>query len=156
MPGVTIARARQSFPEIVNRAFHSGERVVIYRGGKEIAAVVSMEDLAILRMLEDRRDAKAARAALVEMKRKGSIPWTKLKAAPAACTSAIHLPYAETSAIQRPSRSMIVPSAAGFAPSTQQKREAWSAGRRTKSSTPGRRVLATATGPSLLPASLRS
>lgn len=79
MSTVTMSEARQTLPEIVNRVAFGGERVVINRSGKEIAALISIEDLATLRLLEDHEDLKAARAAIAEVKKKGTVPWRKLK-----------------------------------------------------------------------------
>src|ERR1035437_2799553 len=61
------------------RARH-GERVVLRQGRKAVAAVVSIADLRLLQKLEDEEDLRDVRAARVEMKRKGTIPWEKVKA----------------------------------------------------------------------------
>ena len=63
----------------VDRARH-GERVVLREGKKAVAAVVPIADLRRLQKLEDEEDLKEIRAARVEMKRKGTIPWEKVKA----------------------------------------------------------------------------
>ena len=55
------------------------ERVVLTRRGKELAAVVPIEDLELLERLEDRLDLEDARAALKDVKKKGTVPWDKLK-----------------------------------------------------------------------------
>jgi prevent-host-death family protein len=57
-----------------------GERVVVRRGRKAVAAVVSIEDLRRLQKLEDEEDLKDIREALKEAKEKGTIPWEKVKA----------------------------------------------------------------------------
>ncbi len=57
-----------------------GERVVLRRGRRVVAAVVPIEDLKRLQQLEDEEDLRDARAALKEAKRKGTIPWGKVKA----------------------------------------------------------------------------
>jgi hypothetical protein len=49
------------------------------RRGRPLAAVVAIEDIAPLEEIEDREDLKAARAVLRVVKRKGTIPWTRLK-----------------------------------------------------------------------------
>lgn len=46
--------------------------MVLRRLGKEVAAVVPMEDLQLLEDLEDRIDLVDARAALAETKKKGA------------------------------------------------------------------------------------
>ncbi|MCK6479670.1 MAG: type II toxin-antitoxin system Phd/YefM family antitoxin [Planctomycetes bacterium] len=72
----TASKARQSFSEVLNRAAYGKERVVIERRGKRLAAVVPLEDLALLEELEDRIDLEDARKRLKE---RGSIPWSKVK-----------------------------------------------------------------------------
>ena len=48
-----------------------GERVVLRRGKKPVAAVVPIKDLRLLEEIEDRRDAELARKALAEPGRVG-------------------------------------------------------------------------------------
>ena len=55
-----------------------GERVTVRRGRKAVAAVVPLEDLALLRKLEDRLDNEAADTALREPG--PNIPLARLKA----------------------------------------------------------------------------
>jgi len=50
------------------------ERVVVKRRGKEVAAVVPIDDLRLLEELEDWIDLADARAALAETKKKGAKP----------------------------------------------------------------------------------
>jgi PHD/YefM family antitoxin component YafN of YafNO toxin-antitoxin module len=52
--------------QAVDLLMHEGERVLIERDGSPIAALVSVEDLALLEELEDAADVEAARAALAE------------------------------------------------------------------------------------------
>jgi len=82
MMGIGVAELRDNFADALNRVAYQGERIVLERRGKGVAALVSMEDLALLEVLEDREDVKAARKALAEMKRKGGkgIPWEQAKA----------------------------------------------------------------------------
>jgi prevent-host-death family protein len=76
-----IAEIRTNMADALNRVVYQGERVVLERRGKEVAAIVSLEDLALLEALEDREDVAAARKALAEMKRKGQklIPLEEIK-----------------------------------------------------------------------------
>ena len=78
MTHLPATKAREQFADIINRVSYRGERIVLERRGKGVAALVPVEDLQLLEALEDRLDVEAARAALAE---KGpSIPWSKLKA----------------------------------------------------------------------------
>ena len=80
MAKVSAAEARSEFSDIINRASFGKERVVLTRRGKELAAVVPIEDLELLERLEDRLDLEDARAALKDVKKKGTVSWDKLKA----------------------------------------------------------------------------
>ena len=61
--------ARDGLSDTLNRVSH----------GKELAALVPMEDLMLLEELEDRLDLEDARAALAEAEEKGTVPWEKVK-----------------------------------------------------------------------------
>jgi prevent-host-death family protein len=78
---IGIAEIRNSMADVLNRVAYQGERVVLERRGKGVAAIVSMEDLELLQALEDREDGKAARKALAELKRKGKkvVPLSAVK-----------------------------------------------------------------------------
>lgn len=66
MTKLPASEARKRFAAILNEVEFKGERVVLDRHGKPVAAVVPMEDLELLQRLEDRYDLEAARAALRE------------------------------------------------------------------------------------------
>jgi prevent-host-death family protein len=68
----TTVEARSSFAEVVNRAAYGKERVVLKRRGKSIAAVVPMDDVELLRLIEDEVDIRDALLARREGKQKGS------------------------------------------------------------------------------------
>jgi prevent-host-death family protein len=74
---VNIVKIRSNLADTINRVAYQGERVVLERRGKGVAALVSMNDLSRLEKLEDEEDIKAARAALREG---GAIPWEQVKA----------------------------------------------------------------------------
>jgi prevent-host-death family protein len=67
---ISMVEVRDNLAEIVNRVAYGGERVVLKRRAKGVAAVVSIEDLKMLEALEDRADLKAAQKA---RKEKGGI-----------------------------------------------------------------------------------
>jgi prevent-host-death family protein len=77
---ISTVKAREQLSTVINRAAFGKERVVLTRRGKEVAAVVPIEDMKLLEELEDRIDLEEARAALAETKSKGTIPWEKIKA----------------------------------------------------------------------------
>ena len=77
---LTVGEAREQFAEALNQLAYAGKRIVIERRGKEVAAMVPIEDLELLRALEDRIDLDAARAALVEVETEGTTSWRELKA----------------------------------------------------------------------------
>lgn len=72
---MTASEARQNFSDILNRAAYGGERVIVHRGKKPVAAVVPMEDLEMLEQIEDRVDLEEVRKRLKEP----NIPWSKIK-----------------------------------------------------------------------------
>ena len=78
MTRLNVSKAREEFPEIVNRAAYGNERTIVSRRGKDLAAVISMDDLRLLELLAqeemDRIDIEDARAALKEAEEKGTIP----------------------------------------------------------------------------------
>jgi prevent-host-death family protein len=78
MTRLNVSKAREEFPEVVNRAAYGKERTIVSRRGKDLAAVIPMDDLRLLERLAqeemDRIDVKDARAALKEAKEKGTIP----------------------------------------------------------------------------------
>ena len=65
MVRLTATEAREHFADTLNRVSYRGERIVVYRrGGKDVAAVVPIEDLELLQKIEDRRDVKAIKKSL--------------------------------------------------------------------------------------------
>ena len=83
MSRLNVSKAREDFPEIVDRAALGGERTIVSRRGKDLAAVIPIADLRLLERLsrkeQDRLDVKDARAALVEARKKGTITSSEVK-----------------------------------------------------------------------------
>ena len=79
---MNIVAIRSRLADTLNRVAYQGERVVLQRRGKGVAAIVPIEDLEALERMEDEQDVREAKKALAEMKRKGlkSIPWEQVKA----------------------------------------------------------------------------
>ena len=74
-----ISEARESFSTTVNRVAFGGERVVLTRHGRRVAAVVPIEDLELLEALEDARDLDEVRAALADPANRDRVAWEDLK-----------------------------------------------------------------------------
>jgi prevent-host-death family protein len=75
-----VSEARESFSVTVNRVAFGGERVVLTRHGRRVAAVVPIEDFDLLEKLEDARDLDDVRAALADIANRERIGWDDLKA----------------------------------------------------------------------------
>lgn len=48
MSRISTAEAREHFSEIINRAIYAKERILLTRRGKEVAAIIPLEDLKLL------------------------------------------------------------------------------------------------------------
>lgn len=66
MTRMGVSDARDHLSEVVDRARYTQERVVLTKRGREVGAIISIDDLKLLEMLEDQLDIKAARHALEE------------------------------------------------------------------------------------------
>jgi len=71
--------ARDRLADVLNRVAYAKDRVRITRRGKEVAAVVPIEDLELIERLEDEIDIREAKKALADVKKHGTIPWEKVK-----------------------------------------------------------------------------
>ena len=76
MTRVATSRVSAELPGMLDRIAKSGERIILRRKGKDVAAIVSVRDLRLLRKIEDHLDNQAADRALREG---GRIPWKVLK-----------------------------------------------------------------------------
>jgi len=78
----SIADVRKDSAEIVNRAAYCRERTIITRHEKDVAAVISIDELRLLEALieryEDEQDVAEARQALLEA-REDSVAWEAVK-----------------------------------------------------------------------------
>ena len=64
--GVRITEIGDNLADAINRVARRGERIVLERRGKGVAALVPIDDLETLERLEDDADVKAAHKALKE------------------------------------------------------------------------------------------
>lgn len=77
MTAIPISQVREHLAELGNRVSLRGERVVVERRGRNLFALVPVEDVELLERLEDKLDLDAIRAA----KDEPSKPWAQVKKA---------------------------------------------------------------------------
>jgi prevent-host-death family protein len=73
---VTTRELRDKLSEVVGRCAYGGDRFVIKRHGKPVAAIVPVEDMFVAQCVEDLRAARAANAAVAEADKLG---WASLE-----------------------------------------------------------------------------
>ena len=66
MTRMGVSDARNHLSEVVDRTRYTQDRVVLTKRGREVGAIISIDDLKLLEMLEDQLDIKEARQALQE------------------------------------------------------------------------------------------
>ena len=76
MTRLTASSVRDAFAATLDRVADGGERIILDRHGKSVAALVPIEDLQLLRQIEDQLDNEAAAKAGKEPER---IDWSSLK-----------------------------------------------------------------------------
>ena len=69
MTDISAAEARKNLSEILNRVAYSKERVVLTRHGNQIAAIVPLEDLDLLKQLHQAIERKDVEDAISESAR---------------------------------------------------------------------------------------
>lgn len=79
MSSIPFSEARAHLTEIVNNITYKGERFVLTKNGKQVAAFVSIEDLALLEDLEDAIDLKSAKKAKKSLKKEKTVSWKEAK-----------------------------------------------------------------------------
>ena len=76
MASLAASKLRSLLADTLNRVAYGGERIRLNRHGKDIAAIISTEDLELLEKLEEQADILAAESALREP---GSVDWDEVK-----------------------------------------------------------------------------
>jgi len=77
---VTTRELREKLSEIVGRCAYGGDRFVIKRHGKPLAAVVPIEDMFVAQLVEDQHDAAEYKRALEAGELDKTRPWSEIKA----------------------------------------------------------------------------
>ncbi|HSW69372.1 MAG TPA: type II toxin-antitoxin system Phd/YefM family antitoxin [Gammaproteobacteria bacterium] len=71
--------AKEQFIELVNRVAHNKEQIILTRRGKEIAAIIPIEELNLLLESQNKQDLREAIDALKEARNIGTITLEQLK-----------------------------------------------------------------------------
>lgn len=79
MTTVTAKQLKEASADVLSRVQYGHERIVVTRHGKEVAAVVSIEDARLLDRLQDVLDVHDALAAIEEAEREGTIGLVDLR-----------------------------------------------------------------------------
>lgn len=74
MAAISVAQAKSQLSDFLRRTEYGGDRFVVQRHGKPVAAIVSTDDLRRLEAMEDAQDVADAKLALKEAKKAGTIP----------------------------------------------------------------------------------
>lgn len=88
MASLSILEGGDNLAELVDRVANGKERIVLTHAGKELVAMVPVEDLKLMETMEERLDIEDAREARREAQEKGTIPLAVLRKELATLTSA--------------------------------------------------------------------
>ncbi|MFC1500099.1 type II toxin-antitoxin system Phd/YefM family antitoxin [Candidatus Zixiibacteriota bacterium] len=77
---IAASDARKGFADLINRTGYAGERVILEKHGREIAAVVPIVDLIMLELLENQLDIVDTRISITEALKDGATSLDDLRA----------------------------------------------------------------------------
>jgi prevent-host-death family protein len=76
---MNTVEAKEHFADLVSRVAHNKERIILTRRGKEIAAIIPLDDLKLLMESQDKHDLREAIDALKEARNNGTVTLEQLK-----------------------------------------------------------------------------
>lgn len=76
---VSTIDAKEEFSELINRVSHNKERIILTRRGKEVVAIIPLEDLHHIQQSQNKSDLDDAVEALREARNNGTTPLVDLK-----------------------------------------------------------------------------
>ncbi|MDX1495066.1 MAG: type II toxin-antitoxin system Phd/YefM family antitoxin [Longimicrobiales bacterium] len=79
MKEISTADTRKHMAELLNRAAYGGERFVVTRHGKELAAIVPLSDVTLLDRLRSLLDRKEFEAAVEEVRTASTRSWEDVR-----------------------------------------------------------------------------
>nr|WP_166158076.1 prevent-host-death family protein [Neochlamydia sp. AcF84]NGY95887.1 hypothetical protein [Neochlamydia sp. AcF84] len=72
-------QAQREITKIANHIAFCHDRYILTRNGKDLAAIVPIEDLKMLETLENERDIEVARRVDEDIKKHGTVKWKDAK-----------------------------------------------------------------------------
>lgn len=79
MDDVTTAEARKNLADLLNKVAYAGERVVVTRRGREIAAIVPVDEVGLADRLRRFLASRDVARALEQLDRDEGASWAALK-----------------------------------------------------------------------------
>jgi prevent-host-death family protein len=79
MNALSASEAREHFSEIINLVAYGKTRQVLSRRGKELVAIIPIEELRLLERLENKIDLEDAKEELIKTKQQGTRSWKAIK-----------------------------------------------------------------------------
>jgi prevent-host-death family protein len=79
MKQITTAEARKHLSELLNRAAYGKERFVVTRHGKQLVAIVPLEEVTLLDRLRALLSKKDFEAAIEELGESGTSSWDEVR-----------------------------------------------------------------------------
>ena len=76
---INTIEAKEQFTDLINRVAHNKEQIILTRRGKELAAIIPLEDFQLLQASQDKHDLREAIDALKEARQDGTLTLEKLK-----------------------------------------------------------------------------
>ena len=79
MASISFSEARTHLTDIVNEVAYGRERIILTRKGKQLVAIIPLEDLRTLEAIEDRMDLEDVKKALKDVEKHGTVSWEDIK-----------------------------------------------------------------------------
>lgn len=79
MKRISTAETRKHMSELLNRAMYGSERFVVTRHGKELAAIVPLEDVALLERLRSLLSEREFERAVSEIRSADTRSWDEAR-----------------------------------------------------------------------------
>jgi prevent-host-death family protein len=77
MAALSVTEIRDNLSETINRVAYQGERIIVQRSGRDVLAMIPINDLALLEKIEDLIDIEDAEKILAGTKK--WIPYEKVR-----------------------------------------------------------------------------